>query len=110
MSLSGLDWLIVAIYLAVIAAAGLLLARKTQSSEGYFLAGRSLRWPFIGTSMFAAGISAEHFVGLAGSGYSDGMAVGGFEWMAIFCLVPLVVLFLPFYIKNQIFTVSEFLE
>ena len=110
MSLSGLDWLIVAIYLAVIAAAGLLLARKAQSSEGYFLAGRSLRWPFIGTSMFAAGISAEHFVGLAGSGYSGGMAVGGFEWMAIFCLVPLVVLFLPFYIKNKIFTVSEFLE
>jgi solute:Na+ symporter, SSS family len=60
--------------------------------------------------MFAAGISAEHFVGLVGSGYSGGMAVGGFEWMAIFCLVPLVVLFLPFYIKNQIFTVSEFLE
>lgn len=110
MSLSILDWFIVAVYLVVIATLGVLLARKTQSSEGYFLAGRSLRWPFIGSSMFAAGISAEHFVGLAGSGYAGGMAVGGFEWMAIFCLVPLVVLFLPFYMQNRIFTVSEFLE
>ena len=74
MSLSILDWVIVAIYLVVIATLGLVLARKTQSSEAYFLAGRSLRWPFIGTSMFAAGISAEHFVGLAGSGYG---AIGG---------------------------------
>ena len=38
------------------------------------------------------------------------MAVGGFEWMAIFCMVPLILLFLPFYIRNNIFTVPEFLE
>jgi SSS family solute:Na+ symporter len=38
------------------------------------------------------------------------MAVGGYEWSAVFCLVPLITLFLPFYIKNRIFTVPEFLE
>ena len=64
----------------------------------------------IGASLFAANISAEHFVGLAGSGYSGGMAVGGYEWSAVFCLVPLIMLFLPFYIRNKIFTVPEFLQ
>ena len=49
-------------------------------------------------------------MGLAGSGYSGGMAVGGYEWSAVFCLVPLIALFLPFYIKNRIYTVPEFLE
>jgi SSS family solute:Na+ symporter len=110
MTLQWIDWLAIGAYVLAIAAAGLLLSRKPKSSEDYFLAGRSLRWPFIGASLFAANISAEHFVGLAGSGYSGGMAVGGYEWSAVFCLVPLIALFLPFYIKNLIFTVPEFLE
>jgi SSS family solute:Na+ symporter len=110
MAFNWIDWAAVAAYVAVIAAAGLFLARKPKSSEDYFLAGRSLRWPFIGASLFAANISAEHFVGLAGSGYAGGMAVGGYEWSAVFCLVPLISLFLPFYIRNRIFTVPEFLE
>src|ERR1035441_2219201 len=110
MTLQWIDWLAIGAYVLVIACAGLLLSRRPKSSEDYFLAGRSLRWPFIGASLFAANISAEHFVGLAGSGYSGGMAVGGYEWSAVFCLVPLIALFLPFYIRNRIFTVPEFLE
>ncbi len=110
MSLRALDWLVIGFYAAALLAIALRVARRQESSEGYFLAGRSLRWPFIGASLFAANISAEHFVGLAGSGYSGGLAVGGFEWMAVFCLAPLIMLFLPFYIKNKIYTVPEFLE
>jgi len=110
MRLHPLDWLVIGLYGATIAGVGFRLTQKTQTSEEYFLAGRQLRWPFIGASLFAANISSEHFVGLAGSGYSDGMAVGGFEWMAVFCLMPFIFLFLPFYIQNKIFTVPEFLE
>jgi solute:Na+ symporter, SSS family len=110
MTLQRIDWLAIAGYVLVIAGASVLLSRRPKSSEDYFLAGRSLRWPLIGASLFAANISAEHFVGLAGSGYAGGMAVGGYEWSAVFCLVPLIVLFLPFYIRNRIFTVPEFLE
>lgn len=110
MNLHWADWTVIGTYAVVIGIAGVLLSRRTQSPEGYFLAGRSLRWPFIGASLFAANISAEHFVGLAGSGYADGLAVGGYEWSAVFCLVPLIVLFLPFYVRNRIFTVPEFLE
>jgi SSS family solute:Na+ symporter len=108
--LHAIDWIMIGIYAVTILSVGLFLARKPQSSEGYFLAGRQLTWPFIGASLFAANISAEHIVGLAESGYSGGLAVGGFEWMAVFCLAPLVFLFLPFYIQNKIYTVPEFLE
>jgi SSS family solute:Na+ symporter len=110
-SLQWIDWLAIGGYVLVIACASVLLSSASPSrAEDYFLAGRSLRWPFIGASLFAANISAEHFVGLAGSGYAGGMAVGGYEWSAVFCLVPLITLFLPFYIRNRIFTVPEFLE
>ncbi len=110
MHLATWDWLIIGLYAAGVIAIGLRAGRRAHSSESYFLAGRSLRWPFIGASLYAANISTEHFVGLAGTAYLTGMAIGSYEWIAVFCLIPLIVLFLPFYIKNQIYTVPEFLE
>ena len=110
MTLNIWDWIVVAVYAVVVLTIGFYIVKKPKTSEGYFLANRQLRWPFIGASLFAANISAEHFVGLAGGGFSTGLAIGGFEWMAIFCLLPLILLFLPFYMKNKIFTVPEFLE
>lgn len=109
-NLIGIDWMIVAIYAVVILAVGLMVGRKPADSESYFLAGRSLKWPFIGASLFAANISAEHFVALAGSGFAVGIAIAAWEWSAVFCLAPLIIIFLPFYIRNKIYTVPEFLE
>jgi len=108
--LIGIDWGIVALYALVILSVGFLVGRKPATSESYFLAGRSLRWPVIGASLFAANISAEHFVALAGSGFAVGIAIGAWEWSAVFCLAPLILLFLPFYMRNKIYTVPEFLE
>ena len=109
-NLTDVDWAIVAIYALVILSVGFLVGRRPASSESYFLAGRSLRWPVIGASLFAANISAEHFVALAGSGFAVGIAISAWEWSAVFCLAPLILIFLPFYIRNKIYTVPEFLE
>jgi len=76
----------------------------------YFLAGRALRWSFIGMSLLASNISAEHVVGLAGDGYRVGMVTGGFEWMAAWCLIILASLFAPLYLRSRIYTIPEFLE
>ena len=108
--LAGIDWCIIGLYALLVLAVGFFVTRKPTDSESYFLAGRSLRWPFIGASLFAANISAEHFVALAGSGFAVGIAIGAWEWTAVFCLAPLIILFLPFYIRNKIYTVPEFLE
>jgi SSS family solute:Na+ symporter len=110
MNLQFVDWLIVAVYGIVVVSLGLYVGRKPTTSEGYFLASRQLRWPFIGASLYAANISAEMLVGMAGCGFALGLAVAAYDWMAIFCMVPLIILFLPFYLKNKIFTVPEFLE
>jgi SSS family solute:Na+ symporter len=110
MQLNVWDWAVIAVYAVIVLTIGLRAGRKQHTSEGYFLAGRRLKWPFIGASIYAANISAEHFVGLAGCGYMTGLAFGCYEWIAVFCLIPLIVLFLPFYIRNRIYTVPEFLE
>jgi solute:Na+ symporter, SSS family len=105
-----LDTVIIIISLVLVIGAVMRAAHKKQSDTEYFLAGRDLRWPFIGMSLLASNISAEHVVGLAGDGYRVGMVTGGYEWMAAWCLIILATLFAPLYLKNKIYTIPEFLE
>ena len=112
MNLTNIDYTILILYLLFIVGLGVFTGarRKSKSSEGFFLAGRSLRWPLIGTALFAANISTIHMVGLAGQGFSDGLVWGNFEWMAPFLLIVLGLVFAPFYFKSHISTLPEFLE
>jgi SSS family solute:Na+ symporter len=105
-----LDSVIIALSLALVVGAVLRAAGKKQTDAEYFLAGRALGWPFIGMSLLASNISAEHVVGLAGDGYRVGMVTGGFEWIAAWCLIILASLFAPLYLRSRIYTIPEFLE
>jgi len=105
------DLIILLSYLFIIILIGILSARRKKvSSEGFFLAGRSLNWAMIGAALFAANISTIHMVGLAANGYKDGIVWGNFEWMATFLLIILAVFFAPFYYNNKVSTLPEFLE
>ena len=66
----------------------LFCALRGRTSADYFLASRNVGWFAIGASLFVSNISTEHFIGLAGSGATSGLAVGHFEWLA--CLILLV--------------------
>ena len=105
-----LDWTIIAISLCLILSVGLWFSRAWRNSEGYFLAGRNLLWPFIGLSLFATNISAEHFVGLASAGHNVGLVAGGYEWIASYCLIMLALVFAPQYMRQRVFTIPEFFE
>ncbi len=105
-----LDYTIIAGSLALIVSVGLWFSRRWKGSEGYFLAGRNLTWPLIGLSLFATNISTEHFVGLAEGGFTHGLVVGGYEWIASYCLICLAVVFAPQYLKHKVFTIPEFFE
>ena len=110
-SISAVDTIIIAVYLLGIMTVGILAGyRKNTSSDQFFLAGRSLRWPIIGTGLFCANISTIHLVGLASSGYKDGLVIGNFEWMAAFCLILLGIVFAPFYFRSRISTLPEYVE
>ena len=106
-----IDTIIVALYLITIITVGIVAGfRKDTSSEQFFLGGRSLRWPIIGTGLFCANISSIHLVGLASSGYQYGLVIGNFEWMASFCLILLGMVFAPFYFRSKITTLPEYVE
>lgn len=111
LSIPVLDLIIIIVYMLGILAAGILSVRKMKlTSQGYFLAGRSLKWGMVGAALFASNISTIHLVGLAASGYNEGLVWGNFEWMATFTLILLGLVFAPFYFKSRISTLPEFLE
>ncbi|MEW6194898.1 MAG: sodium/solute symporter [Bacteroidota bacterium] len=104
------DSLVILIYLAAVIGIGLYLRNRDTNTTEYFLAGRNLGWFAVGMSLFATNISSEHFIGLAGSGASRGLAVAQFELIAIFLLIILGWFIAPIYKKAGVFTTPEFLE
>src|SRR5690349_8672314 len=109
-SIATLDLVIIGIYFAIVFGIGMYFSRRERTSEDYFLAGRDIGWFFIGASLFVSNISTEHFIGLSGSGASSGLAVGHFEWWACLILLILGWVFVPFYLRSNVFTMPEFLE
>ncbi|MBX2976825.1 MAG: sodium:solute symporter [Ignavibacteriaceae bacterium] len=106
-----LDGIVIIGYLIGVLMLGFYYSRRSNKSmEDYFLTGRNLTWLGVGMSLFATNISSEHFVGLAGSGASRGLAVGQFELMAIFILIILGWFLSPIYIKSGVVTMPEFIE
>ncbi|MFT4646713.1 MAG: SSS family solute:Na+ symporter [Planctomycetota bacterium] len=84
--------------------------KSTANTENYFLGGKNIGWFVIGASLFASNIGSEHLVGLAGQGASSGIAAAQFEILAVFMLLILGWVFVPFYLKSGVFTMPEFLE
>ncbi len=106
-----LDVCIIVLYILLILSIGILTTRKTKvTGQVFFLAGRSLPWGVVGAALFASNISTIHLIGLSASGYNEGLVWGNFEWMAVFTLILLSLVFAPFYFRSKISTLPEFLE
>lgn len=109
--MNNIDLIIIVFYIVGILTIGILSTRNIKmTSVNYFLAGRSLNWVVIGAALFASNISTIHLVGLAASGFEDGLVWGNFEWMASITLIFLGLIFAPFYFRSKISTLPEFLE
>jgi len=107
------DYLVFFVYFIVVSAYGYYIYHKKKSattdSKDFFLAEGSLSWWAIGASLIASNISAEHFIGMSGSGYALGLAISTYEWMAAATLIIVAVFILPIYLRNKIFTMPQFL-
>ncbi|MCM4160192.1 sodium/solute symporter [Antarcticibacterium flavum] len=108
------DYFIFISYAALIMGVGLWVSREKKghqkNAEDYFLASKSLPWWAIGTSLIAANISAEQFIGMSGSGFALGLAIASYEWMAALTLLIVGKYFLPIFINKGLYTIPEFVE
>ena len=108
------DYLIFIIYFFIVAGYGYwIYLRKRKAvtdTHDFFLAEGSLTWWAIGASLIASNISAEQFIGMSGNGFTVGIAVAAYEWIAAVALIIVAVFFMPVYLKNKIFTMPQFLK
>lgn len=80
------------------------------STDGYFLAGRSLSWFVVGGSLLLTNLSTEQLVGLNGGAFQHGMLVMAWEVWSSLSIVAMAIVFLPRYLKSGITTIPQFLE
>lgn len=108
------DYVVFVAYAILILGVGLWVSRDKEghqkNAEDYFLASKSLPWWAIGTSLIAANISAEQFIGMSGSGFALGIAIASYEWMAALTLIIVGKYFLPIFIEKGLYTIPEFVE
>lgn len=113
-SLSQIDLIVVIVYAIGIFGLAQWVSREkaghAKDTSDYFLASKALPWWAIGASLIAANISAEQIVGMSGSGYALGLAIASYEWMAALTLLIVGKYFLPIFLKNEIYTMPQFLE
>lgn len=111
--LHAADYAVFLLYFVLVSGYGYWVyqRRKTAqtSTKDFFLAEGSLTWWAIGASLIASNISAEHFIGMAGSGFAMGLAISSYEWIAAATLIIVAVWFIPVYLKNGIYTMPQFL-
>jgi SSS family solute:Na+ symporter len=112
--LQALDYFVFLFYLVSVSAYGYWIyhckkAKETDTKD-FFLAEGLLTWWAIGASLIASNISAEHFIGMSGSGFAMGLAISSYEWMSAATLIIVAVFFIPVYLKNKIYTMPQFLS
>ncbi len=105
------DYIVFFVYFIIVASYGWYVykRKKHEDSKDYFLAKDSLTWWAIGASLIASNISAEQFIGMSGSGFTMGLAIAAYEWLAAVTLIVVAVFFIPIYLKNKIYTMPQFL-
>lgn len=114
LGLETLDYGIFLAYFVIVSIYGIWIYRnkgsKTADSKDFFLAEGSLTWWAIGASIIASNISAEQFIGMSGQAFQLGLAISAYELIGAISLVVIAVYFLPMYLKNNIYTMPQFLQ
>jgi solute:Na+ symporter, SSS family len=109
--LRTLDFLVVVVYILVLIGIGYWVSfkKKKRNDQNLFLAGKTLKWPSIGLTMWGTNVGPSMLIASASIGYTSGIVAGNFSWFAFPFILLLAFLFAPFYKKTGISTLPEFI-
>src|SRR5260221_2053549 len=111
MHLTGLDWSAIAGYLLITLVLGLYFRRKSgQSTEDYFVSGRTVSWWLAGTSMVATTFAADTPLLVTGLVYTQGIAGNWLWWRFLPSGMMTVFLFARLWRRSELLTDVQFAE
>jgi Na+/proline symporter len=109
LELAYIDWVVLVVYLIIIALIGLAAGFKIRGTDHYFLGARGFgRWLMIGQS-FGIGTHAEMPVSLAGAVYSTGFSGIWFQWKNLFA-TPFYWIIAPLFRRFRTTTMGQVVE
>ena len=111
MTLSLIDYLILATYFAFVLGIGFWLRRQVRSSGEFLLSGRSIPLWIAGLSFMAANLGAQEVIGMSASGAKYGIMTAHFYWVgAVPAMIFVGVFMMPFYYGSRARSVPEYLK
>ncbi len=106
-----LDWIVLAIYVAVVIALGAWANRLQTDTEAYFVGNRDVQWWAAGLSIIATSFSAASILGVPGYAYVSDMWYLQYQLGDLLGALIVAVLFIPFFHKiTGLTTAYEYLE
>ncbi len=111
MTLSLLDWLAIAGYLAITLLLGFWFRKRSaQSVDDYFVSGRTVNWWLAGTSMVATTFAADTPLVVTGLVYAQGISGNWLWWGSLFSGMMTVFLFARLWRRSGLLTDVQFAE
>ncbi len=111
MTLTAVDWAIIAAYFAVSLGVGVLCSKRAGSSLAeYFVSGRALPWWLAGTSMVATTFAADTPLAVTGLVAKDGLAGNWFWWAFALGGMVTVFVFARLWRRAEVLTDVELIE
>ena len=105
-----IDFVIVIVYFILIFSIAISGRVKSKSAEEYFLSNRNLKWHSVALSTIATNVQGYQFLGMMGSAYLYGLAQANLEINAIQGILIAAFIFVPIYLREKIFTITDFIE
>src|SRR5271156_5018392 len=109
--LAPVDILILALYFGLVVFIGFYAKGKANTSEDFFLAGRSMTAWIAGLSFVSANLGSLELMGWAGSAYQYGILAAHWYWIgAIPAMLFLGIVMMPFYYISKTHSVPGYLQ
>ena len=109
--MTTVDYVIMAVYFAVVLGIGFVLRRAARTSTDFFQSGRSLPSWVTGLAFLSANLGAQEVIGMGASGAKYGLATSHFYWIGAIPAMVFVGLFMmPFYYGSRARSVPEYLR
>ncbi|MBI3946865.1 MAG: Na+:solute symporter [Armatimonadetes bacterium] len=109
--MTPIDYAVVVVYLAIVAAVGFVVRGRIHGLEDYFAGGRRLPWWLAAVSHHISGYSAFAFVGFASVAYRQGFSI--WTLFALPCFVAMMIgafVWAPRWVRLKVLTPVEYLE
>jgi len=106
----ALNWSILIVYVVANLLLGLVIGKKIDTADDFYLGQKQTPWWAIGISVIATYVSAMTFLGAPAWAYSDGISVIALHLNYPLVIMVVIIFFFPFFYNAGVTSIYEYQE